>query len=180
MQFCGSLGLQSTNRIWGQTNRKSGALVNIQRDNISRNKIVLKRVVWGPLHFIMEFSTLVRKHFYTWQSWLNKVQCNIDGLVQEGHNSIASALELWLPCTNPLKWYCTQQTIKLWGYFPGIFAKCPHVLISVPFMVAPFPYLTMGWIKSLHWLPAFPNFSPQHFTGVAYIPLVGFSVKMFS
>ena len=33
---------------------------------------------------------------------------DIDGLVQDGRNSIANALELSLSCTNPSIWYVIQ------------------------------------------------------------------------
>ena len=33
----------------------------------------------------------------------------VDGLVQEGRNSIANALELCLYCTNPAMWLCKTE-----------------------------------------------------------------------
>ena len=38
----------------------------------------------------------------------NKIQHDIDGLVQDCSNSIANALELLQSCTKPSIWYCKQ------------------------------------------------------------------------
>ena len=64
----------------------------------------------------------------------------MDGLVQERHNSIANALELCLPCTNP--WICpiisTSSVSSPSG--AGVLASGPELL----------PLRDSGWLRSYH------------------------------
>ena len=63
---------------------------------IKRNKveIIIK------LHKEIEMSNYLDKSKPIEKKMM--LQYHIDGLMQENHNSIANALELHLPCTNPL------------------------------------------------------------------------------
>ena len=62
------------------------------------------------------------KSFIKECNWLNCVflidhtgNAEIDGLVQERHNSSVLAVELRLSCINPSKWYIMQTAQYVWG-----------------------------------------------------------------
>ena len=84
------------------------------------------------------------------------VRFDIDGLVQERHNSIANALELRLSGTNPsicesYCWQCFRIEYDLWYFWSGV--PSFHCRITYRMCIIYLPYCLSGiWNKGLRWV----------------------------